>query len=86
MTEQILVTESAIPGALASAFRQILLVIGGWAVGKGWLDNDTLTALTTIVIIVAPLIYGQIKGLRTHRKLVAVAASPAVPDSVATFK
>ena len=84
MTEPIQINASATPGALAAAVRQVLLVAGGWAVGKGYLDNDTVTALITIAVIVGPLVYGQIKGIRTHEKLVTVAE--AAPDRVAEVK
>lgn len=77
----IIVNESAVPGALTSAVRQIALVGGGWAVGRGYLDSDTLSALVTIGVIVGPFIYGQIKGWRNHQRLVKAAG--AAPNNVA---
>jgi hypothetical protein len=42
-----------------AAVRQVALLVGGWAVGRGYLDDDTLTMLVTIAVIVVPLIWGQ---------------------------
>lgn len=82
--DTITVTESVVPGAITSLARQIGLVVGGWAVGKGYLDNDTATMLGTLGLIALPLVYGQAKNWMTHRKLVALAN--VAPDSVATVK
>lgn len=43
----------------AAAVRQILLAVGGWAVGRGYLEADTVVALGTVALIVVPLVYGQ---------------------------
>lgn len=45
---------------LAAAIRQIVLVLGGFAVGKGWLEDDTVTAIATIAVILVPLVWGQL--------------------------
>lgn len=82
--DQITVNESVVPGAITSLARQIGLVIGGWLVGKGYLDNDTATMLGTLGLIVLPLVYGQVKNWMTHRKLVTLAN--ASPDAMAIVK
>jgi len=84
MSEPIVVNSNPAPDAIWAAARQILLVIGGWAVGRGYLEDDTLSGIVTVVVIVGPLIYGQIKGLRNHAKLVT--AAEAAPSSVANVK
>lgn len=43
----------------AAAVRQILLAVGGWAVGRGYLEADTVAAIGTVALIVVPLVYGQ---------------------------
>lgn len=53
---------------LVAAVRQIALVAGGWAIGKGWLQQDTLTALVTIATIAAPLIIGQLSTRKLAKK------------------
>ena len=43
----------------AAAVRQLALLVGGWAVGRGYLDDDTVTMIATAAVIVVPLIWGQ---------------------------
>lgn len=51
-----------------AAVRQIALVAGGYAVGRGWLADDTLTAITTIAVLVVPFIWGQLKTRNLAKK------------------
>lgn len=44
---------------VAAASRQIALAVGGWAVGRGYLEADTVTAVATVAVIVGPFLYGQ---------------------------
>ena len=53
---------------LAAAVRQIALAVGGYAVGKGWLEDDTVTAIVTIAVILVPFIWGQIKTRNLAKK------------------
>lgn len=53
---------------LAAAVRQIVLVAGGWAVGKGYLESDTVAAIATVAVIAVPLIWGQIKTRKLAQK------------------
>lgn len=69
---------------LTSAFRAVLMALGGWAVGKGWLTEELATALATVILLVWPLVWSQLKARSTHAKLVTVAS--AAPDSVAVVK
>ena len=69
---------------LQSAFRAVLLALGGWAVGKGWLTEELATALATVILLIWPLIWSQLKARSAHAKLVTVAQ--AVSDDVAVVK
>lgn len=51
-----------------AAIRQILLVLGGLAIGRGWLQEDTLTALVTVAMVVAPLLIGQFSTRKLAKK------------------
>jgi hypothetical protein len=51
---------------VAAAARQLALAIGGYAVGRGWLEDDTVTAIATVAVLIVPFIWGQL----TTRKLV----------------
>jgi len=53
---------------LVAAVPQNALVAGGFAVGKGWLDNDTATAITTIAVILVPFVWGQMKTRTLAKK------------------
>lgn len=46
---------------IAAGVRQIVLVIGGYAVGKGWLDGDAVDMPAAVALIAVPLIWGQIR-------------------------
>lgn len=53
---------------LAAAARQIVLALGGYAMGRGWLQADTLTALATVAAVVIPLIWGQASTRKLAKK------------------
>lgn len=46
---------------VTAAARQLALALGGWAVGRGYLEADTVTAIATVAVIAAPFLYGQWK-------------------------
>lgn len=46
---------------LAAAVRQIVLIVGGYAIGKGWLDGDTVEMLGAVALVAVPLIWGQMR-------------------------
>lgn len=52
---------AAIVGTLA---RSLLLSIGGIAVSKGYIDNDTLTQIVGAVITLATAAWGVVEKLR----------------------
>jgi hypothetical protein len=78
------VDKSPMYAAWWSLVRQIALVFGGWALGRGYLQHDTAAALGTIGAIAFPLIYGQIRGLINHRNMVELAQ--AAPNSIGKIK
>lgn len=51
-----------------AAVRQIALVAGGWAIGRGYLQQDTLTAIITLAGIALPLVWGQAKTRKLAKK------------------
>lgn len=53
---------------IAAGVRQIVLIIGGYAIGKGWLDGDTVEMLGAVALIAVPLIWGQIKTRNMAKK------------------
>lgn len=57
------------PGAV----RQILLAVGGFAVGKGWVDNETMIQIAGALSVLV----GSVWALwsRTDKNIVASAAS-----------
>lgn len=40
-----------------SAVRNVLSLLVGWAVGKGWLDSDTAGVLVAVPLALVPLIW-----------------------------
>ncbi|SCW77839.1 hypothetical protein SAMN02927924_02835 [Sphingobium faniae] len=53
---------------LAAAVRQIALAVGGYAIGRGWLEEDTLTAIVTVAVIAVPFVWGQFRTRRLAQK------------------
>lgn len=77
----IIVSASPAVDQIQSAFRAMLLAVGGWAVAKGWLTTDLATATASMILIVWPFVWAQLKVRKAHWRLVTVAQ--AAPDSVA---
>lgn len=46
---------------IAAGVRQIVLIVGGYAIGKGWLDGDTVEMLGAVALVAVPLIWGQFR-------------------------
>lgn len=57
---------------VASAVRQILLTVGGFVVGKGYLDNETMVALAGALSILIASAWAF--WSRTDKSIVASAA------------
>lgn len=81
MRNKITIDESAVPSGLAAALRQILLVVGGYLIGRGYIQADTWAAIGTVATVAAPFVYGQYITWAKHRDSVEV--FDAAPSSVA---
>lgn len=86
MTKPILVNPTPTPDQAWSALRSAGIAVGAWAIGRGYLQADTASALGAILLVVVPFVIGQLKTRRRAQELVTVASSRRVPDSVATIK
>lgn len=53
---------------VAAGVRQVVLIVGGYAMGKGWLGADTVEMLGAVTLVVVPLIWGQISTRRLAQK------------------
>lgn len=80
-TPPIEVTNSTVEGQIATLARYLLTTLGGYALGKGWIDGDLLQLLTGLVTIAGPTTYGIYKTYTAKTRLITVAKS--APDSVA---
>lgn len=84
MPDPITVNASALPATLASAARSILVMLGTWAVARGWITADHLEGYIASAMIVATAVYGVWKAFSKSSDLAAVASM--VPDSIAKVK
>jgi hypothetical protein len=75
------VNESALPDQAGAAIRTLLVAVGGYMAGKGWIDANIVAALVPVIMIVGPLVWGQLRVLRTHAERVTMA--DAAPSTVA---
>lgn len=53
---------------IAAGVRQVILIIGGYAIGKGWLDGDTVEMLGAVALVVVPLVWGQMRTRKLAQK------------------
>ena len=81
---QIVVNESPIPDNIATALRSIAIAVGAWAVGKGYLEEDIASALGTVLLVLVPFVWSQIKTYKRSNQLATLAER--APDSVAVTK
>jgi hypothetical protein len=84
MTQAIKVPRSPWREQFWTAVRQIVPPVITFAVGRGWLANDTAVMLGAVALGLWPIIYGQQRTLERSRQL-AIAAE-AAPDHVAVVK
>lgn len=77
------VTDSTIATQLAALGRYLLTAGGAFALGKGWVDDDTLQFLTGLLTVAAPAAWGIYRAYANKRRLIDVAQDARVPDSVA---
>jgi len=72
---------SPLPEQLRTALRQALPPLVAWAVGRGWLAQDSATLIAALLAILWPIAAGQHRTLTRSRALARLA--DAVPDDVA---
>jgi len=78
------VAASPLAGSLWMALRQILPPVIAYAVGRGWIADDTAALLAAVGAGAAPIVYGQVRTWKRSKALVELAQ--AVPDSIAVVK
>lgn len=80
-TPPLIVTDSTLEGQITTLVRYILTTAGGYALGKGWIDDDLLVVLTGLLTVAAPTAYGVYKTYTSKRRLIV--AAEAAPDDKA---
>jgi hypothetical protein len=83
MAEQtpLIVTDSTLEGQIGTLARYLVAAAGAFAIGKGWIDDATLQALTALATVAAPMAYGIWKTYQAKQRLIQTAKF--APDSVA---
>jgi hypothetical protein len=81
---QIQITKDPTGTMLAVGLRQAMILVGGWAAARGYVASDTVDMSLGVAAALAPIVYGLMKTLWTHRKLVRLGNS--VSDAVAVVK
>lgn len=80
-TPPLVVTDSTLEGQVATLARYLLTTLGGYALGKGWIDNDLLVLLTGLLTVAIPTAYGIYKTYTSKVRLIKAAS--AAPEFVA---
>lgn len=68
----------------SAGLRQLLLVLGAFAVAKGWLGEDELATIVPAIVIVGSFAWGQLKTRRRAAEVSTLANF--VPDDIACKK
>lgn len=58
---------------ITSIIRQILLAVGGFVVGKGWVDNETMLQIAGALSVIIGSVWAV--WSRTDKNIVAAAAA-----------
>lgn len=82
--EPIVVDGSAIPAAVTSSLRTLLVAFGAFGAGKGWFDENLATAAVGFLFVAAPWAWGQYRNWRNNQKARAMAS--LLPDRLAKVK
>lgn len=69
---------------IGAAVRSLLLAVGGFVVGKGWLDANIMSAFVGLIMVAWPAVWAFLKA--THNKAVTVELARAAPDDMAIVK
>lgn len=84
MSDPIEVSASQVPEQLTSAIRQVILGVGAWLVGRGWMDSATAGALVPLLMIGVPFAWSRYSVWKKHQKMVVMA--DAAPADVANVR
>lgn len=76
--DPMIVNPSSKGAQAGAAGRYLLTAIGAFAIGRGWITDQTLQAITTLATIIAPAAYGIYTTYASKQKLVR--AAEAAPD------
>lgn len=68
---------STVPAFILSLVRHVLTLLGGLAIGKGWLDGGQMEAVSAIALAAVPLIWSFIDKTQTKKKLQAAIDAPS---------
>lgn len=77
----IIVSDNTLEGQIGTLARYLVAAAGAFALGKGWIDDATLQALTALVTVAAPMAWGIYRTYTAKQKLIATAQF--APDDVA---
>jgi hypothetical protein len=80
----IVVNPNPVPQQVWVAIRDVLKVVGGVLVAKGTLDAATLETLLGAFLIIAPMVWAQVRTRNNTAKLTTLA--DAAPNRVAVVK
>lgn len=80
-TPPIVVSDNPLPATLAAFLRYAVGLAGSFAVGRGYVDAESLPGITTIVVTVATVAYGIFRTHQNRKNLIK--AADAAPNSVA---
>jgi hypothetical protein len=83
-TTPIVVNPDQTTAQLGVAVRYAVTLVGGYLVGKGWIDGDLLQVIAAALTALVPAIYAAYRAHQQKKALVRITAS--APDSVAVFK
>ena len=77
----IIVSDGTATPTLGALLRYLLTAIGAFAIGRGWVTDETMQAITALATVVAPTAYGIYLSWKNKRKLIV--AAEAAPNTVA---
>lgn len=60
-----------------STLRAALIAVGGYMVGKGYIDHGTMEAAVSVGMIVLPLVWAYLKNSDTKKKVQAAIDAPS---------
>lgn len=83
-TTPIIVDPDPTLATLGVAIRYAITTLGGYLVGKGWIDGDLVQVVASIALALLPAVYAAWKARENKAVLTTVAAS--APDTVAIVK